>query len=87
MLALGGAAEANTWHAGLNMRSELGTHPIRIDGGVEARRCARSAASAPSDRSAVGVEVAAVVGKPGGALPTDMLSLDSMADVGDSDSL
>lgn len=32
------AEESETgWHAGLNLRTDLGTHPIRIDGGVRWR--------------------------------------------------
>jgi hypothetical protein len=34
-LSVGGPAAADTtWHAGLNLRAELGTHPIRAGGGV-----------------------------------------------------
>ncbi len=34
-----GAASADrAWHAGLNLRSELGTHPIRAGGGVQLDR-------------------------------------------------
>src|SRR5687768_3795404 len=38
VLAAAAPAEANEWHAGLNLRSELGTHPIRIDGGIRLGR-------------------------------------------------
>src|SRR6185503_19093824 len=35
-LALPSLAAAETrWHAGLNLRADLGTHPIRIGGGVQ----------------------------------------------------
>ena len=27
-------ASPTAWHAGLNIRTDLGTHPIRVDGGV-----------------------------------------------------
>ena len=135
-------ATANEWHAGLNLRSELGTHPVRVDGGVRIGRLDLIAVLDPmywtdgeldidligavhvgdrgyavlggwrpasiavgDDRQfqhavligalgplpsigpldlAWGVELAAVVVKHGGSLPTDMLSLDSMADVGDN---
>jgi hypothetical protein len=34
--ASGGTARADTdWHAGLDLRGDLGTHPIRIGGGVQ----------------------------------------------------
>lgn len=36
LLMLPGAAEAETaWHAGLDVRGDLGTHPIRAGGGIE----------------------------------------------------
>src|SRR5215207_9771988 len=38
MLAMASSAEANEWQAGLNLRSELGTHPLRVDGGVRLGR-------------------------------------------------
>ena len=138
-----GRAEADGWHAGLNLRSELGTHPVRVDGGVRLGRVDLIAVLDPmfwtdgeidvdligalhvgSSGYAVfggwrpasisiahdarqfqhavlvgalgplprigpfdlawGFEVAAVVVKHGGALPTDTLSLDTMADVGDN---
>ena len=35
-VALMGAASAQPrWHAGLNLRGDLGTHPIRIQGGIQ----------------------------------------------------
>ena len=35
-LALTGSAQAETrWHAGLNVRAELSTHPIRVGAGVQ----------------------------------------------------
>jgi hypothetical protein len=133
-------AHAQDWHVGLNVRSELGTHPVRIDGGVRVGRLDliavldpmfwidgeidvdliaawrigdyavfggwRPASIAFADerqfQHAVlagvlgrlpsvgpldlvwGFEVAAVVVQHGGNAPTEMLSLDSMSDVGDS---
>src|SRR5688572_5670991 len=38
LAVLTGRAEADEWHAGLNLRSELGTHAFRIDGGVRLGR-------------------------------------------------
>ena len=138
-----GTGRADTsWHAGLNLRSELGTHPIRIDGGVQLGKVdligvldpmywtdgevdidliaavhvvkgyavfggwrPASIGIAQDERQFQhalllgalgplpklgpielqwGFEVATVVVKHGGSLPTDMLSLGSMADVGDN---
>jgi hypothetical protein len=43
VLVLGGAAHADTrWHAGLNLRADLGTHPIRVGGGVQFEHCRRA---------------------------------------------
>src|SRR5688572_19210553 len=33
-----GAAHADGWHAGLNLRADPGTHPIRAGGGIERGR-------------------------------------------------
>jgi hypothetical protein len=35
--ASGASADSalHSWHAGLNLRTELGTHPIRADGGID----------------------------------------------------
>jgi len=38
LLALAGAAHADGWHAGLNLRVDQGSHPIRAGGGVELGR-------------------------------------------------
>src|SRR4051812_45288920 len=35
MLAVPAAGAAAPWHAGLNVRGDLGTHPIRAGGGLE----------------------------------------------------
>ena len=36
LVLLPGVAAANPrWHAGLNLRADLGTHPIRVGGGVQ----------------------------------------------------
>jgi hypothetical protein len=32
--AVAAAEPRRAWHAGLNLRTELGTHPVRVDGGV-----------------------------------------------------
>lgn len=34
-LALTTVARADSWHAGLNVRGDLGVHPIRIGGGIQ----------------------------------------------------
>jgi hypothetical protein len=35
VLAASGAARGDSWHAGLNLRADPGTHPIRAGGGIE----------------------------------------------------
>lgn len=140
MVVVCGRAEANEWHGGLNLRSELGTHPIRFDGGVRLGRLDLIAVLDPMfwtdgecdidllaawkvGRFAVfggwrpasikmangrqfqhaalvgafaplpklgpleltwGIEIATVIVKHGGALPADVISFDSTADVGDN---
>jgi hypothetical protein len=143
VVVLAARAEANEWHAGLNVRSELGTHPLRVDGGVrlgsveliavldpmywidgeidvdviaavhvgasgyalfggwrpasiamayderQFQHAVLVGALGPLPRLGPfdvtwGFEVATVVITHGGSLPTTTLSLDSMADVGDS---
>src|SRR5687768_15998143 len=37
-LAATATAEADDWHIGLNMRTDLGTRPVRIDAGVRTGR-------------------------------------------------
>ncbi|MDQ3341283.1 MAG: hypothetical protein M4D80_39515 [Myxococcota bacterium] len=140
MVVASGRAEADEWHAGLNLRSELGTHPIRIDGGVRLGRldliavldpmfwtdgendidliaawrvgnfavfggwrpASIAMATGRQFQHAVlvgafaplpklgplaltwGLEIATVIVKHGGELPSDVISFDSSADVGDN---
>ena len=136
-----GVAHADEWHAGLNLRSELGAHAIRVDGGVRLGRLDliavldpmwwtdgecdvdivgaiaigrgyevyggwRPASIALDDgrqfqhAALVGVfaplptlgpveltwgfEIGTVIVKHGGGLPSDVISFDSTADVGDN---
>ncbi len=142
VVAAASAAMADDWHAGVNLRSELGTHPVRVDGGVRFGRLDliavldpmfwtdgeadvdvvavvrvapsgygvlagwRPASIAIGDlrqfqhsllvgaigplprvgplELAWGVEVAAVVVKHGGGLPTETLSIGDTSEVGDN---